>query len=143
MCFSVHLPCSTFCSEIHFCDYSLTSCPPAAQRALLAALVVGWQHTQPPCPAHGSVTTLHPLDYPAWAAFCPSAAPKDGLELMRDKAWGGLLCPKLPQRAPGKRHQPHQSTHRDTKKHQGQTGSGFAMCTPVGGKLCCRCSLTS
>lgn len=48
----------------------------------------------------------------------------------RHKAWGGLLCPKLPQRAPRKRHQPHQSKHRDPKKHQRQTGSGFAMCIP-------------
>lgn len=65
--------------------------------------------------------TLHTLDYPAWAAFCPPAAPTDGLELKRNKAWAGLLCPKLLQRAPGKRHQPHQSTHRDPKTQQGQS----------------------
>lgn len=45
--------------------------PSAAQRALLAALGTGWQHAQPPCPAHGSAThtSRYPLGYPAWAAF--------------------------------------------------------------------------
>lgn len=85
-----------------------------------------------------ALPTLHTLDYPAWAAFCPPAAPTDGLELMRNKAWAGLLCPKLLQRAPGKRHHPHQSTHRDPKTQQGQT----EVCH-VGEKLCCQCSLTS
>lgn len=74
-----------------------------------------------PCPWQCSPHFQIPSGLPCLGCLRPPAAPTDGLELMRHKAWDGFLCPKLPLRAPGKRHQPIRA-YRDPKKHQGQTG---------------------
>lgn len=88
---------SSSASCFHVCPFIFPAAPSSAPKSLSWCLSIPCaptQRTQPPCPARGSF--IPPLASICLGGLLPATHSTQGrAEIMRDEAWGGLLCPTL------------------------------------------------